>query len=98
MRQTLREEEGSIKEEAVENNNDNKNIDNSDNSVRDEDEDGDDEGLNSFDTSRRMLMTDTRDRVGATGRLAFSVENILAPGGFGAEGEEHKYGEIYSGV
>ena len=83
--------EGQIKvetdpEEVNENNNDDKSPNNN------KADEGDEEL--SYDEARRRYLSDSAN-VGA-GRLAFSVENILAPGRFGrevGEGDQETYGK-----
>ena len=83
--------EGQIKverdpEDVIENNNDDKSPNN--NKAEEVEEDL------SYDEARRRYLSDSAN-VGA-GRLAFSVENILAPGRFGRElgdGDQDQYGK-----
>ena len=84
--------EGQIKverdpEEVNENNNDNKSPNNNKSDEVEEEL--------SYDEARRRYLSDSA--VVGAGRLAFSVENILAPGRFGrelSEGDHDAYGKI----
>ena len=86
LRQKMVEEQIKIERDIsseTENNNDNKSVNNN--------QSGSQDSL-SFEEARRRFLSETSAPGG--GRLAFSVENILAPGKFGREmeGDQEQYG------
>ena len=96
LRKKLVEEQIKVERDAeAENNNDNKSVNNNSNSSNGAD-DAEEAGM-SFEEARRRFMSESQ--AGAGGRLAFSVENILAPGKFGRELDEDpdQFGEFGSG-
>ena len=95
LRQKLVEEQIKIERDAeIENNNDKESVNNnSNNSIA---EDAEVPGGISFVEARRRFLTCDSGQAGPGGRLAFSVENILAPGKFGREHDEDQdqFGEF----
>ena len=95
LRQKLVEEQIKIERDAeIENNNDKESLNNNSNNSIAEDADG--PGGISFVEARRRFLTCDSGQAGPGGRLAFSVENILAPGKFGREHDEDQdqFGEF----
>ena len=92
LRQKLVEEQIKIERDAeTENNNDTESVNNNSNSSRAEEQQ---QEAISFEEARRRFLTCDSSQQG--GRLAFSVENILAPGKFGREHDEDQdqFGEF----
>ena len=91
LRQKLVEEQIKIERDAeIENNNDKESVNNNSGA-----EDAGPEGISFVEARRRFLACDS-GQAGPGGRLAFSVENILAPGKFGREQDEdqEQFGEF----
>ena len=86
LRQKMVEEQIKIERDTSEKENNNDNL-----SVNNNKSEEPSEGL-SFEEARRRFLTESSAAGG--GRLAFSVENILAPGKFGREmeGDQEHYG------
>ena len=94
LRQKLVEEQIKIERDAeIENNNDKESVNNNSNNSGAEDVGP--EGISFVEARRRFLACDS-GQAGPGGRLAFSVENILAPGKFGREHDEDQdqFGEF----
>ena len=93
LRQKLVEEQIKIERDAeIENNNDKESVNNNSNNSA---EDAVPEAISFAEARRRFLACDS-GQAGPGGRLAFSVENILAPGKFGREHDEDQdqFGEF----